>query len=223
MLYLHETHEVIGGHTGEFETAVRELWRPAVEGSGLGRLLWFWHHTHGTGASYQAVTFTAIPSWEAFGELAEQHAGSEAFAAWRREVWKLRREVVSKLMRTVSWSPVLPDPPSEGPANLYLHDTGWPYPGKLEEYVAALGSVYYPQVRKSQMISVEGCFTTNYGCGRFPEVVLLQKILNWEAFSRLLTEGERPTKAGEWMQEGLKYRDRWESKLLRPASWSPLR
>ena len=23
------------------------------------------------------------------------------------------------------------------------------------------------------------------------------------------------------MEEGLKYRDRWESKLLRPASWSP--
>jgi len=51
--------------------------------------------------------------------------------------------------------------------------------------------------------------------------VLLQKILDWPRFSHLLTDGEGTSRPGEWMQEGLKHRDRWESKLLRTAAWSP--
>ena len=69
MLYLHETHEVVGGRMDEFEALFRDVWQPAVEGNGLGRVLWFWHHTHGTGPSYQAISATAIPDWNAWGTL----------------------------------------------------------------------------------------------------------------------------------------------------------
>jgi hypothetical protein len=226
MLYLHETHEVVGGRMADFESATRDLWRPALASTGLGTLLWFWHHTHGTGSSYQALSLTAIPDWRAFGELVETLRGpSDAFATWKREVRTLRREVVSKLLQPAPWSPSIPSAPAAeaAPASLYLHDTGWPYSGKLDDYVEALGSIYYPQVKRSAMISVEACWTTCYGTGRLHEVVLLQKILDWGAFSRLLTQGERPSRPGDWMQEGLKYRDRWESKLLRTATWSPIR
>jgi len=37
----------------------------------------------------------------------------------------------------------------------------------------------------------------------------------------LITSGETGQQRGGWMVEGLKYRDRWESKLLRCANWSP--
>ena len=33
--------------------------------------------------------------------------------------------------------------------------------------------------------------------------------------------GEQGAQRGGWMVEGLRYRDRWESKLLRCARWSP--
>ena len=46
---------------------------------------------------------------------------------------------------------------------------------------------------------------------------------DWPAYAQMLSGGERPSRPGDWMIEGLKYRDRWESKLLRPAAWSPLR
>ena len=224
MLYLHETHEVIGGKMAEFEALVQESWLPALERSGLGRLLWFWHHTHGTGASYQAISLTAVRDWQAWGELVARVAQSDDFAPWNREVWRFRREVVSKLLLPTEWSPSLPDTTAASTTpTLYLHDTGWPYTGKVDDYVAALGSIYYPQVRQSRMISVEACWRTCYGTGRFHEVVLLQKILDWEAFANLLTHGERPSRPGDWMQEGLEYRDRWESKLLRTASWSPVK
>jgi hypothetical protein len=71
------------------------------------------------------------------------------------------------------------------------------------------------------MISVVGCWTVAPGTGRQHEVVLLQRIEDWAQFSRLLTAGEQGRQRGGWMEEGLRWRDRWESKLLRCARWSP--
>ena len=104
---------------------------------------------------------------------------------------------------------------------MYLHDTGWPFAGKLDDYAAALGSIFYPQVKDTQMISIEACWTVVPGTGRHHEVVLLQKILDWNRFAHLLTHGMTGQQRGGWMEEGLRFRDRWESKLLRCAHWSP--
>jgi hypothetical protein len=227
MIYLHEVHEVAGGRMEEFADAVRTQWRPLVEEDGHARLLWFWHLAHGTGASYQAVSITAVFDWTAWGTLVARLAADARHREWQRRVWTLRREVTAKLLLPVPWSPVrevdltaAPAPPSDAPA-MYLHDTGWPFPGKLEEYVEALGSIFHPQVAKSRMISVTACWTVAPGTGRHHEVVLLQRIEDWEQFSRLLTRGEQGAQRGGWMEEGLRYRERWESKLLRCATWSP--
>ena len=224
MIYVHEVHEVLGGRMEEFGEAVRGEWRPLVEEGGRARLLWFWQLTHGTGASYQAVSLTAVRDWAAWGEL----IGDPRLQAWQRRGWALRREVTAKVLLPVAWSPLqeidlaaAPLAAESDSPSLYLHDTGWPFPGKLEEYVAALGSIFYPQTRRARMISVAACFTVAPGTGRHHEVVLLQKIEDWTQFSRLLTQGEPPVWPGGWMEEGLRYRDRWESKLLRCARWSP--
>lgn len=229
MLYLHETHEIIGGKTAAFEAAAREIWKPLFEEGDRARLLWYWHHTHGTGPSYHAVSISAIRDWAVWGDLVAAMRSGSAWQRWWDTCWGLRREVVSKLLLPTSWSPLQTVDLSrswaagEGESSLYLHDTGWPFPGKLHAYTGALGSIFYPQTARSKMIKVEGCWTTAPGTGRHHEVLLLQKILDWPAFSRLLTQGEQPSRPGDWMGEGLKFRDRWESKLLRPAEWSPWR
>lgn len=229
MLYLHETHDVVGGQMEHFEQLLRTRWLPLMEQAGTAKLLWFWHHTHGTGPSYSAVSITAVRDWSAWGALVDAMRHAPAWRAWHETVAECRREVVAKLLLPAAWSPLqaadwatLVTPPEQAAA-LYLHDTGWPYPGQLDAYVDALGSIYYPATQRSRMISVEACWTVCPGSGRFHEVVLLQKIRDWEAFAQLLTSGERPSQRGDWMQEGLRFRDRWESKLLRPAAWSPLR
>ena len=226
MIYLHEIHELIGGKAEEFEHALRETWRPLVEKGGRARLLWYWHLTHGTGPSYQSVSITAVRDWATWGAIVEEMRGA-AWRLWWETCWKSRREVTSKLLQPTPWSPLqevdLGAAAEGGDGSLYLHDTGWPFVGKLDEYVAALGSVFYPATRNYKMIRVEACWTACPGTGRHHEVVLLQKVLDWPAYSHMLTDGERPSKPGDWMQEGLKYRDRWESKLLRPAAWSPRR
>ena len=227
MIFLHEVHEVAGGRMAEFEAAVRTGWKPLVEEPGDARLLWFWHHTHGTGPSYQAVSITALGGWDVFGRLVRRAREDHALRDWYRDVCQFRRDVTGKILIPTSWSPLQEVDLSASAAapaaepSVHLHDTGWPFPGKLDAYVAALGEVFYPATRTSRMISVEACWTVAPGTGRFHEVVLLQKVLDWPRFSELLTRGENPSRPGEWMQEGLKHRDRWESKLLRTATWSP--
>jgi hypothetical protein len=167
-----------------------------------------------------------VRDWTAWGEIVAEMRGS-AWREWWDVCWSSRREVTSKFLQPTAWSPLqdcdLTKPPAGGAGSLYLHDTGWPFVGKLDAYVGALGSVFYPATRNYKMITVEACWTVSPGTGKHHEVVLLQKILDWPAFSILLTQGEPPSRPSEWMKEGLKYRDRWESKLLRPAEWSPRR
>ena len=227
MIFLHEVHEIAAGRMAEFESAVQTGWKPLVEEERDARLLWFWHHTHGTGPAYQAVSITVLRGWEVFGRLVQRAREDHALRDWYRDVCQFRREVTGKILIPTSWSPLQEvdlSAPAAAPAaepSIHLHDTGWPFAGKLHTYVAALGGVFYPATRKSRMISIEACWTVAPGTGRFHEVVLLQKVLDWPRFSELLTRGENPSRPGEWMQEGLKHRDRWESKLLRTASWSP--
>jgi len=227
MIFLHEVHEVAGGRMGDFEEAVRGGWKPLVEKDRTAKLLWFWHHTHGTGPSYQAVSITAVKDWTAWGELVARTGPQGDLGGWNREVCTVRREVTAKILTPTAWSPLrevdldATENPGDAEPAIYLHDTGWPFPGHLDAYVAALGDVFYPATRQSKMISVEACWSVAAGTGRFHEVVLLQKILDWPRFSHLLTRGESPSRPGEWMKEGLKHRDRWESKLLRTSSWSP--
>ena len=228
MIFLHETHEIVAGEADAFEDAVRTGWRPLVEERGEARLLWFWEHTHGTGPSYQAISITAVRDWATWGALVERSRSDPRFREWDRRAWTLRREATRKILLPTEWSPLrdidLAAPAASATTDtpaMYLHDTGWPFPGKLEDYATALGSVFHPQVQQSRMISVEACWTTAPGTGRHHEVVLLQKILDWDRFAQLITRGETGQQHGGWMVEGLRYRDRWESKLLRCARWSP--
>ncbi len=231
MIFWHEVHEIAGGQTAAFHAAVRERWRPLIEDGGDARLLWFWDHGHGTGPSYQAISIAAVRDWAAWGRLVARLTTSDSARTWRRDVGALRRRVTGKLLLPVAWSPLqevdlaaadMPPAPGE-PPTLHLHDTGWPYAGRLDDYVDALGRVFHPQTGRSGMITIEACWRTCPGSGIEDEVVLLQRILDWTAFARLLSGGESTAQRGGWMEEGLKYRDRWESRLLRVVPWSPRR
>lgn len=227
MLFVHEVHEVLGGRMEAFADALRTRWRPLVEEAGDARLLWYWELAHGTSASYQAVTLTAVRDWTAWGRIVGRMASDPRWHDWDRASWSLRREVTGKILLPAPWSPLqaidldaeVPEPAGSGA--IYLHDTGWPFPGQLAEYVAALGSIFYPQTQGSRMLTVVGCLVTAPGTGRHHEVVLLQRLDDWSRFAALLRSGEQGAQRGGWMEAGLRFRDRWESRLLRCASWSP--
>src|SRR5262249_56125532 len=130
--------------------------RGVGEADGTGGVVWCWELTHGTGASYQAITVTGVRDWASWGAIAARMQEEPRWRDWRRRAGELRRDTVSKLLVPASWSPNatidLNAPPPGEPA-LFLHDTGWPFPGRLDDYVAALGSVYLPPIHDTPLIS----------------------------------------------------------------------
>src|SRR5947208_3321348 len=100
MIFVHEVHDVAGGKMAEYGEAVRTRWPRVVGERGQARLLWYWELAHGTGASYQAVSLTAVRDWAAWGDLTARAAD------WRREVAPLLREVTAKILLPAPWSPL---------------------------------------------------------------------------------------------------------------------
>lgn len=232
MIYLHEIHEIVGGKKEKFSEAMRSQWKPLIERDGLAKVLWFFHHAVGTSVSYQAVSIAAIRDWQAWGTIVERFVNDPTWKKWNQDVCQYRKDVVARLLLPNPLSPLqevdfdqvgvaLDD---DMPA-IYLHDTGWPYPGKMEEYIEALHTVLEPQMAAVQppVISIAATWRTCPGTGRFHEAIILSKIHNWELFSFVITLGEPTPQPGDWMMEGLKYRDTWESKILRTADWSPMK
>lgn len=233
MLFLHEHHRVAGAREAEFEAAYRDGWLPALAGDTGARLLWFLHLAPGTGPSYRVVTITAFRDAAAWQRAADRVESGD-LAPWARSVAALRHDVRAKLMTPLDWSPLreldLDSVPTEGATHepsVYMEDTVWPYPGRLQAYLEAAGSHYSRELAERgdrALLRIEAAFRSAFGSARPDEVVLWQKIVQPRALLGLITR-EIPAehrKPGTWMHDALELRDQWESRLLRTAAWSPL-
>ena len=236
MLFLHETHQVVGARQEEFEAAYREGWMPLLAKGDDARLLWYTNHAHGSGVSYNVVTITAISDGAAWESLV-QRAQTGDLRPWMRELDNLRHEVTGKLLLPVSWSPLqtvdLASVPTNGdthPLSLFMEDTGWPY-APLDDYIRSWDEIYYRPLSKAprgmRILDIQACFQVAHGSYRRREAMLWQKIEdanNYAALVHLLTTDTPPEHRapGSYMHEALKYRDQWQSRLLRTSDWSPL-
>jgi hypothetical protein len=231
MLFLHEVHEVRGASEDDFEAAYRDEWMPALAAGDGARLLWFCRQAHGSGPAYNFVTITAVRDGAAWEGLARRVQAGD-LRRWARDLDELRYGVWSKTLLPVSWSPMqavdlfaVPSDGSSHPTSLYMEDTGWPH-AALDDYISFWESAYYEPMRRhgSSLLDVQAVFQVALGSGRHREAILMQKINDHEGLLRLLTT-ELPAAMrapGQFMHDALAYRDRWESKLLRTSSWSPL-
>jgi hypothetical protein len=234
VLFVHELHEVVGAREDEFETALREAWMPGVARDGEAALLYFLHHAHGTGASYRVVTITAVRDGAAWQRLIERVDGGD-LAETAARIDGLRHDVTAKVLVPLAWSPLQEVTlPATAPAaerhepTLFMEDTVWPHEGRLEEYVARSGSHYANEMADADasdraLLRIQASFRTAYGGGRRREIVLWQKLVRPRGLRPLISMEVPPEyKApGGWMHDALEVRDRWESRLLRSARWSP--
>jgi hypothetical protein len=234
MLFLHEIHEVIGAREDAFEAAYRSRWLPGLAKEDGARLLYFLHHAHGSGVSYQVVTITALrdaASWERLAHRVSK--GDLAEAA--HELDGLRHDVSAKILEPLPWSPLqeidlaaVPSGSGEHEPTVFMEDTVWPYEGRLEDYVRRSGTHYAKEMARAgeaghALLRVEASFRTVYGSHKRREILLWQKVIQPKALSMLISR-EVPAQykaPGTWMHDALELRDRWESKLLRSARWSP--
>jgi len=234
MLLLHEIHEVVGRREDAFEAAYREGWLTALAATDDARLLHFLHHAHGTGVSYNVITLTWLRDAEAWSNLAARIMTGD-LAQWAAGVDALRHEVTGKLLAPLPWSPLqtldvqnIPTTGVDRNPVVYMEDTVWPYEGRLDDYIQRSGAHYAQEMgerraENTAILEVEASFRTVPGTGRRREVILWQRMTKPAALSPLVSREvpEKYKQPGGWMHDALALRDRWESKLLRSARWSP--
>jgi hypothetical protein len=234
MLFMHETHKVIGRHAEAFEDLYRTSWMTALASGADARLVWYLNHAMGSGPAYQVVTITAVADGSAWEEVAGRMLDGDLsdFAA---QVDRYRYQVEGKLLAPVVWSPMqeleldrIPTDGREHDLSVYMQDTGWP-DAPLDDYIELWDKEYWHYMRQTppekKLLDIQGCFQVLHGAGIRPEAILMQKIMNFSTLGGLLTSAEKhdpTTWPGSYMAKGLEVRDQWESKLLRTSSWSPL-
>lgn len=229
-LFVHETHHVAGKAEDEFESAYRDEWMPRLADDGDARLLWYCHHAHGSGPAYHVVTITAVRDGQAWERLAGRIQDGD-LAAWAARVDRLRHGLTAKVLVPVAWSRLqevdlesVPTEPGSHELSIFMEDTGWPHHNDIDAYAELAGTKYAPFLAKSGFLDMEAAFRPVYGTHRRAELVLWQKILDHDRLAALLTT-EIPAERrapGTWMHDALDVRDRWESRLLRTSSWSPM-
>lgn len=233
-LYLHEVHRVVGTREDDFEAAYRDTggWMHSLACDNDARLLYYLSQAHGTGPSYRVITLTAITDGAAWERLARRVQTGD-LNAWAARADTLRHDTTAKLLLPVTWSPLqdidlttIAAAPIDHEPTLFMEDTGWP-DVPLDAYIDFWGREYLPllasQPEATRLLEIQACFQPAHGAGRRPEAILWQRVHNLDRLLALLaTETPPEHKApGTYMAEGLKYRDQWESRLLRTSRWSP--
>jgi hypothetical protein len=233
LLYLHETHSVVGRTEDEFEDAFRGPggYMERMAENDDARLLWYLDHVHGTGPAYTVVTVTGVRDGAAWERVSDRVAAGD-MRQWIGKVDRLRHDSVSKLLRPLPWSELqdldlaaVPAEPSNHGLVLFMEDTANPHEGMVHEYIEKAGGQYAPSLRRANpLLEMVAAFQPAFGTGRRREIVLWQRVADNQALLGLLTTAVPPRyKApGTWMHDALDVRDQWTSRLLRTASWSPL-
>jgi hypothetical protein len=235
VLLLHQVHRVRGAEEDAFDDAYRDEYLPALATSGGSRLLWYLRLAHGSGQAYTVVTITGCRDATAWAELAERVRAGD-LAAWSAKVDAMRHACDAKVVQPVPWSPLqdvdLGTVPVDGQTHknsLFMEDTAWPFAGGLQAYLDKAGTLYDHTLSSQKeegtgIIELEAAFQPVFGTHTTTEVILWQRVVNHKALSWMLANDLPPEASapGTWLHDALEVRDRWESRLLRSASWSPL-
>jgi hypothetical protein len=156
MLLVHEVHRVAGANEEAFDALYRDELLPTLGHSEGSRLLWYLRLAHGSGAAYTVVTITGCRDAAAWSDLAVRMRSGD-LAGWATRLDGMRHVSEAKLLTPVPWSPLqeidlssVPVTPEEHELSLFMEDTAWPFPGKLEEYLAKAGTLYRRTLSESQ-------------------------------------------------------------------------
>ena len=234
-IYLHETHHVTGTAESDFEAAYRDPggWMDLLGDGVDGRLLYYANQAHGTGPAYRVVHRHRGERRGLLGAPGHPPAvrrPARVADPGRRPPPRGARES----FLPVPWSPTydvdlatVSAEPAEHEPTLFMEDTGWPYV-VLDDYIDFWERDYMPMLHRlpveQRLLEIQACWVPAIGAGRRPEGILWQRVHDLDRLTAVLLSTEVPASqkaTGRYMSEALRYRDQWESRLLRTAPGPP--
>ena len=143
----------------------------------------------------------------------------------------LRTDVATRLLKPLDYDPAqlriedIPASLSTKPAVSYMHDFVPPVIGQNRAYVDMMRD-HYMALTETELSGVVLRFSweTVWGGGPVPEMFNLSEIRSPSALLQLVGKeipGEYK-QIGSWMWDALSVRDRWTTRLVRSATWSPI-
>lgn len=221
MLYLHETHAVIGEHETAFEHHVREGYLQAVASDPDTRLVWYLDSTHGAGEGYKVVTVTAFADPAAYDRLLVRLLDGD-LAAWMRRADELRYSVEGMLL-------------VDGPGHHLASLADVPVDGREHEptllrqdrvraaegvdLVAEFGARTPTTVAEHPLVRFECGFLPALGGVEPGQIVLLHRIVDVPGWIGAWRDDVMEWPGGLGAVPGETGR---ETRLLRTSRWSPL-
>ncbi len=231
MLALHQIHRVRPGRDASFESLVRDRWLPAVATIDGCRFAWYATATPIARHSDEVATITIMRDGTALdGFLTEVRGGRLTSLA--KEIRDHRSGSETRMMLPIDYDPwtrsgvEVPDTAQDGPVVAYMHDFVPPEIGQMRGYASMMRDRYMALTEKDLSgVVLRTSWQTVPGGGPLPEMFNLSEIRDVGMLNALLVhEIPREQKAmGSWMWEALAVRDRWTTRLLRCASWSPVK
>jgi hypothetical protein len=228
MFVLHQVHHLAPESMTSFEAVSRDELLPAVASDPDSRLIWYASATDVETRGREAITMIACQSAVGLERLGERFRTGD-LAAVGGKLAGVRRSVETRVLKPLRQNPLQVDfdaVPVAGTSHTtvsYMHDFVPPRIGQRRAYEDAMVKIY-GAMSDTELLDVALWAGLEPIAGPIPEQVNISRIQNTQVLINLLLNDipRDNKKLGTWMHEALKLRDRWTTRLVRCASWSPL-
>jgi hypothetical protein len=229
MIIVHQIHSLVDGAADEFERQSRDEWLPRLADD-ESRFAFYAMPTGAAVRQDEVITMIACSDSGALGRLSDRvRTGDLGPLASSQAL--LRTGVATRILKPLDYDPsglTMADIPAQAcdrPPVAYMHDFVPPVIGQNRAYCDMMRERYM-SLSETELSGVvlRMSWETAWGGGPVPEMFNLSEIRSPEALLQLVGR-EIPIgykQMGTWMWEALAVRDRWTTRLVRSARWSPV-
>jgi hypothetical protein len=231
MLYVHQLLTAPASRRVAVDAFLRDEWLPAVAHEDGARLAWVAYGMDGSVAPDDVCMLTLVRDAAALERFGDRIRSGDLAAPAGRLAGMVRSQRV-RMMKPLRYSRFedaiekVPAEPQAGPTAAYMHDFVPPIPGQNRAYEDLMAERYMnlSDSALSEIVLRASCETVAGG-GPQPEHFNLSEIRSSEALVKLLVYEipKEHKQMGTWMWEALGVRDQWTTRLVRSATWSPVR
>jgi len=167
MLYLYENITIVSRSQEEYWKVMGTDYVPDMEKVGVRLVGMFMVGIHYS----ENLALWELDDWSSFDRLQEFHDKDPLAKVWEREAVDYRTDWVGKVLEPASYSPTLAQiREGDYKATIYLHTLARVLPGKVDEYIDAVGTELMPMAQNWGMKLV-GCYHAVAGTAGSGEVI----------------------------------------------------